>query len=341
MKTTTSKTLRRPAFLLSGLLAATAAAATAWWVHRKAIRADADHPPQGKIIVIDGVQLHYVSRGEGSPVVLLHGNAVTHADFEASGLIDRLARDHLVIAFDRPGFGHSSRPRDRLWTPTAQAALVRRALAKLGIDKAVVVGHSMGAMVAAAFGLDHPSAVRGLVLVSGYYYPEIRFDALATAPVAVPVIGDVMRYTVTALAARTLIGPMVKGMFAPAAVPSGFFTTVPRETMVRPGQLRGNAEDAAFMIPQARTLSSRYSQLRVPVTIVAGADDQIVDLEAHSRRLHLDLVDSTLIVVPGVGHMVHYAAQEEIAAAIASYETLSPGRPAPLPAQPLPALETA
>lgn len=340
MNIATSKTPRPPTFLLSGLLVATAAAATAWWVHRKAARADADHPPEGRFIEIDGVQLHYVMRGEGTPVVLLHGNMVTNADFEVSGLIDRLAKDHLVIAFDRPGFGHSSRPRDRLWTPSAQAALIHRALAQLGVDECFVVGHSMGAMLAVALGLNHPSAVRGLVLVSGYYYPKIRIDALATVPVAVPVIGDVMRYTVTALTARTLIGPMVKGMFAPAAVPADFYTTVPREMMVRPVQLRGNAEDATFMIPEARTLSRRYSELHMPITIVAGADDQVVDLEAHSRRLHAELPHSSLIVVPGAGHMVHHAAQEEIADAIES-DTPTPRSSSLDRARTLPALEVA
>ncbi|MEJ7930166.1 alpha/beta hydrolase [Ramlibacter sp. AN1015] len=340
MNITTSRKLRHHTLLMTGLLAATAAAATAWWVRRKAARADADHPPQGKFVEIDGVRLHYVMRGEGPPVVLLHGNTVTHADFHASGLIDRLARDHLVLAFDRPGFGHSSRPRDRFWTPTAQAALIQRALVALRIDQPVVVGHSMGTMVAVALGLEHPAAVRGLVLVSGYYYPEIRYDALATAPVALPVVGDVMRYTVTAVAARALIGPMVKGMFAPAAVPSGFYTAVPREIMVRPGQLRANAEDATFMIPEARTLSRRYGELRMPVTIVAGADDQVVDPEAHAQRLHRELPASRLIVVPGEGHMVHHAAQDVIAAAIGG-ETSSPQEQAPDRTRPLPALQVA
>ena len=170
------------------LAAVAGAAATALWVHAKARRAEHDNPPAGKFIYIDGVRLHYVVRGEGSPVLLLHGNTVTHADFQASGLIDRLARHHRVIAFDRPGFGHSSRPRDRLWTPSAQAALLRRALAGLGIHRPQVVGHSMGTMVALAMAMDYPADVSALVLVGGYYYPTVRIDALLTAPVALPVL---------------------------------------------------------------------------------------------------------------------------------------------------------
>ena len=148
-------------------------------------------------------------------MVLIHGNTVSHRDFEASGLIDRLAVNHRVIAFDRPGYGHSSRPRDRLWTPSAQAALLQAALAQLGVERPSVVGHSMGSMVALALALDFPADVHSLVLLGGYYYPGLRVDALLTAPVALPVIGDVMRYTVTALSGRLLLNKLVQAMFAP------------------------------------------------------------------------------------------------------------------------------
>src|SRR5690242_10456234 len=91
-----------------------AAAVTAAWVQRRASRAERAHPPTGRLLDVDGVRVHIVERGAGDPVVLLHGNLVTHRDFVASGLLERLASRHRVLAFDRPGFGHSTRPRDRL-----------------------------------------------------------------------------------------------------------------------------------------------------------------------------------------------------------------------------------
>lgn len=296
------------------------AALTAAWVERRARRAERAHPPAGRLLDVDGVRLHVVERGEGQPVVLIHGNMVTHRDFEASGLFDRLARNHRVIAFDRPGFGHSSRPRDRLWTPRAQAKLLHEALALLGVERAVVVGHSMGAMVAMALALDHPGDVRRLVLLGGYYYPSARVDALLTAPVALPLLGDVMRYTVTAVSARLMLERMVEAMFAPREVPDDFMATVSREMMVRPVQLRANAEDAAFMIGQAKASSERHHELRMPVAIVAGAEDKVIDADAHSARLHRDLPGSTLTLMPGVGHMVHHAAPDEIVAAVERFE---------------------
>jgi pimeloyl-ACP methyl ester carboxylesterase len=310
------------AALLSG--AAVLAAATAAWVQGRARRAERQNRPTGRFIEVDGVRLHVVERGAGSPVVLIHGNAVWHRDFVASGLMERLARHHRVIAFDRPGFGHSTRPRDRLWTPSAQAQLLHAALARLGVERAVIVGHSMGAMVALALALDHPASVAKLVLLGGYYYPTLRIDALLTAPVALPVLGDVMRYTVTAVSARLMLDRMVGAMFAPRPVPADYLPTVSREMMLRPVQLRANAEDAAFMIGQAKANSERYAELRLPVAIFAGADDAVIDVEAHSVRLHRDLSDAALVVVPCTGHMVHHAAAEQIAAVIDE----APGDPA-------------
>jgi pimeloyl-ACP methyl ester carboxylesterase len=310
------KLAESPAAVVTGA-AAVGAAVTAVWVERRARQAVRDNPPTGRLLDVDGVRLHCVERGEGPPVVLIHGNTVWHRDFEASGLIDRLAVNHRVIAFDRPGFGHSSRPRDRLWTPAAQAALLHAALGQLGVERPVVVGHSMGAMVALALALDHPADVCGLVLLGGYYYPGIRVDALLTAPVALPVLGDVMRYTVTALSARLLLKRLVETMFAPKARPPKFFPVLSREMMLRPVQLRANAEDAAFMIGQAKASSERHRELQLPLTIIAGADDLVIDAEAHSVRLHADLPHSTLIIVPGAGHMVHYAAPEQVVAAVA------------------------
>src|ERR1700676_4960323 len=122
-----------------------------------------DNPPTGQFLEVNGVRLHYVEHGSGEPLVLLHGNGSMIQDFESSGLIDLAARDYRVIVFDRPGFGHSDRPRNIVWTPDAQAELIKRALARLGVSNAIVFGHSWGASVAVALALKYPGLVRGLV----------------------------------------------------------------------------------------------------------------------------------------------------------------------------------
>jgi pimeloyl-ACP methyl ester carboxylesterase len=65
-------------------------------------------------------------------------------DFVLSGVFNLLCKDHRVIAFDRPGFGFSNRPRGRIWTPDAQASLFQEALWGLDVQRAVVVGNFLG-----------------------------------------------------------------------------------------------------------------------------------------------------------------------------------------------------
>ena len=89
-------------------LAAAALAATALLNRHLAKKAEHDNPPAGRFMDVDGVRLHYVERGSGEPLVLLHGNGSMIQDFDSSGLIDLAATKYRVIVIDRPGFGHSS-----------------------------------------------------------------------------------------------------------------------------------------------------------------------------------------------------------------------------------------
>src|SRR2546423_6608874 len=107
-------------------------------------KAENDNPPAGEFLHVNGVRLHYVERGSGAPLVLLHGNGSMIEDFESSGLITSAAKNHRVIVFDRPGFGHSDRPRNVVWTPAAQAELINSALQQSGVTHAIVLGHSWG-----------------------------------------------------------------------------------------------------------------------------------------------------------------------------------------------------
>jgi pimeloyl-ACP methyl ester carboxylesterase len=257
-------------------------------------------------------------------VVLLHGNAVRAEDWIASGVFDLVAERHRVLAFDRPGYGYSQRPRDRLWTTEAQAAVLAEAFARLGVERPTVVGHSWGALVAVALGLDYPDAVSGLVLASGYHFPTARADVAIFSPPAIPVIGDVVRYTVGPLLGRLIAPKMIKTMFAPASVPPPFIEAVPIPMMLRPWQVKASAEDAASMTPRTKTVEERYGELRrMPISIVVGAEDQIVDVERQSVRLHRALPHSDLHIVPGLGHMVHHGAAEVVADAIEAVASAS------------------
>lgn len=183
------------AFLTGALIGTAALVATAVLNRYLAKRAEHDNPPSGKFVNIDGLDVHYVERGEGPALVLLHGNGSMLQDFVSSGLIDAAAADHRVIVFDRPGFGHTKRPGKLRWGPDEQADLTKNVLGRLGVSDAIVLGHSWGASVAAALGVHYPALVSKLILVSGYYYPTVRPDFLAMSAPALPVVGDLLSQT--------------------------------------------------------------------------------------------------------------------------------------------------
>lgn len=284
----------------------------------QARRAEARHPPLGDFITADGVRLHYVERGAGTTVVLIHGNATMVQDWIICGALDALAQSHRVIAFDRPGFGYSARPRSRVWTPTAQADLLATALRSLGVSSPTVVGHSLGTQVAIALALNHPDVAGRLVLLGGYYFPTARADTLLAAPGALPIIGDVLRFTVSPLWGASMVPTINAKLFAPASVPAIWKDEFPFGLMLRPSQIHAESADGAMMIPSAAELSPRYAELTLPVTIIAGAGDRIADPVRQSGRLHGTLKHSRLIMVDGAGHMVHHTASASVVAAVGS-----------------------
>ncbi len=178
-------------------------------------KAERDNPPAGRFLEVKGVRLHYVERGRGDAVVMLHGNGSMIQDFKSSGLVDLVAKNHRAIVIDRPGFGHSERPRKVVWTPDAQAEVIELALAQLGVSEAIVLGHSWGASVAVAMALRSPRLVRGLVLASGYYYPTFRPELAALSVPSVPLLGDVLSHTLSPLMSRALWPLLMSKIFGP------------------------------------------------------------------------------------------------------------------------------
>jgi pimeloyl-ACP methyl ester carboxylesterase len=303
----------RAVAVTAGIAAAavTSAALIAW----RTRRAEAQNPALGGIVEVDGVRLHYVDRGSGPAVVLLHGNGSLIEEVAASGVLELAARKYRVIAFDRPGYGHSDRPRSRIWGPRAQARLLLRALREIGVEQPVVLGHSWGTLVALWMALEAPRTVRGLVLASGYYFPSPRLDVPLLSAPAVPVLGDILRWTLSPWIGRLAWPLILKRIFGPAHVPERFRREVPLWMILRPAQLRAAAAESAMMIPAAARLRLRYRDLAVPTEVLAGQGDRHVSAE-QSQWLAEALPDAELHLTPEAGHMLLHHAPEDVVAAL-------------------------
>jgi pimeloyl-ACP methyl ester carboxylesterase len=298
--------------LVAGLATLSALAMINYVIAR---RAEQRHPPKGRFIDVKGVRLHYSDRGEGSPVVLIHGNMVTGDDYDTSGVAEMLLKNHRVIVFDRPGFGHSERPRGRIWTANKQADLIHSALDHLGVVRPVVVGHSWGAIVAMAMAVRYEADTAGVVALSGYYFWTLRPDVLLVGVGALPVIGDILRYTVSPLL-NWLTMPLIKrALFSPGAIPERFETGFSTAMAIRPSQIRATSEDGALMIPGALGLRGHYKDLTLPVIIMAGEGDKVV-FKRRAEQLKAAISGSVLYVIQGAGHMIHYQATRQVVEAV-------------------------
>ena len=284
---------------------------------------------------VRGRTIQLVDRGSGPCVVILHGNGSMLEDIDSSGLIDLLADNHRVIAFDRPGFGESDRESGGRWTPEREADVIAEVLTRLGVNWPIVVGHSWGTLVALSLALRDLTSIAGLVLLSGYYYPTTRLDVALQTPASLPVLGNLLRHTVLPLTGRLAAPAAFRKLFKPQSVPGRFLTEYSVPMATRPSQLKSSADDTVSMPHAARVLSGRYCEIKVPVHLIAGSDDAVVSTSEQSQRLNRELHLSTLEVLEGVGHMTHHARPDLVVQAVDRLKTqtiaLRESKPAPAP----------
>ena len=117
-------------------------------------------PPSGKFIEIDGNRIHYVEAGEGRPIVFIHGLGAQFHQFRHP-LFGRLADSYRLVALDRPGSGYSVRAPAPARASASRRASSSRFIDRLGLEKPLLVGHSLGGMVALAIAIEHPGQTVG------------------------------------------------------------------------------------------------------------------------------------------------------------------------------------
>jgi pimeloyl-ACP methyl ester carboxylesterase len=270
------------------------------------------YPQQGKTIVVAGARLNVVDLGPndvaGPPVVLIHGASSNLAFMRPLG--DLLAKNHRVILIDRPGHGWSTRDDLKNSTPAMQARMIDEALEKLGVSCAIVVVHSLAGALGARLALDYPRRVAGLAMLAPVAYPWPGGVGWYNKVVTTPAIGPLLAYTITLPLGLIFAQPGARNVFAPQAVPVGFVRDSATPLLLRPREFLANAWDLVTLKAAVAEQAPRYGNIKAPVVVITGDTDTAVSPTIHSRRLAAAVPNAKLIVVPGVGHMVQYAAPE-------------------------------
>lgn len=276
------------------------------------------HPPRGRFIDVGGLRQHVAEIGGAAaspPIVLIHGAGCNLEDMRLA-LGVRLAARHRVILVDRAGLGWSERSGRGGSSPAYQAAILRDVLDRLGIERAVIVGHSWGGALAAAFALDHPARVAGLVLLAPPLYPLNRSMTWLYALFSAPLFGPLYARTLALPLGAPFIGLALSSAFLPQWPPRHYITRTAALLLLRPSTFLANARDVADLAGNLERQKTRYASLTAPIVIMTGNRDMVVAPRRHALAFAAAVPRAKLVVLPGVGHMLHHVAAERVIAEI-------------------------
>jgi pimeloyl-ACP methyl ester carboxylesterase len=285
-----------------------------WSYSRRAVRRweDVDlvaAPKPGRSIEVDGVRLHYVEAGEGPPLLLLHG--LNGSTFGFRLLTPYLTPHYRTIAIDLMGFGYSDRPQRRDYSLGAQARLVAGFLDALGIERASVLGHSLGGVVAMHLALEFPERVDRLILASSASDSETR-RGLRSSRLVRPLLPVVAAFTVQNQRFRRM--SLRSACYDPAFVTPELLDGYMAPTRVK-GHLRALG---SLMVDRRKDAPIDLSAIRQPTLILWGSSDRWLP-PSHGRRLLTLVPNSQMAIIENAGHLVMEEQPEDAARAVIGF----------------------
>jgi pimeloyl-ACP methyl ester carboxylesterase len=237
----------------------------------------------------DGVRVHYTDEGRGSPVVLLHGFAVTaDLNWRWPGITRELAADHRVISMDLRGHGRSGKPEGADRYGACMVSDVTRMLDHLGIDRAYVAGYSLGGFVALKLASAAPERLFGAAVLGAGWESRENGSFLAALP-----------KLAAALEAGKGIGPLMQGLGSERARPTAMhhlwvkvMTRYFNDPRALVGVIRGT--------PELALSEDELSRIAIPILGVVGERDPMM---APAQAMVGKLRDHQLVIVRGADHI--------------------------------------
>lgn len=288
---------------------------TLWQAGQREARALRDYPPLGNFVEVDGANVHYVQRGHGTDVVLIHGASGNLRDF-TFGLVDKLATNYRVTVFDRPGLGYTDRINSSGATLEQQARLLNAAAHKIGVIQPIVVGQSYGGAVALAWSVYAQDSLSAMVLLASPSKPWTsdlsNFYKITSSWLGSRIVVPFL----TAWVPDNTVDSAIEGIFAPQKAPSGYSDYVGAGLTLRRISLRANAAQRANLLNEIKEMNPLYAQINIPVELLHGDADTTVGLHIHSVPLAKELPTSNLTALTGIGHMPQHVSHAEIISSI-------------------------
>ena len=271
----------------------------------QARRAEAQVPPDGRFLEVDGARLHYVDVGEGPAIVMVHGLGGQLRNFTYA-LTERLAPHHRLILIDRPRSGYSTVPPGVEPGLKDQADLIAKAIRALDLKRPLLVGHSLGGAIALSLALDHPDLVSGLALIAPLTQPQTEvpaaFKGLAAggaSKVSRALVANLLAVPLGTLTAKQTTA----AVFAPEPVPDDFAVAGGGLLALRPGNVYAAIFEMQAAADEMAGIAARYGELTLPVSILYAREDNILGFQVHGERTAGEIDRARLELVDG-GHML-------------------------------------
>jgi pimeloyl-ACP methyl ester carboxylesterase len=256
-------------------------------------------------------QIHFVEAGQGEPLLLIHGFFVWSYFWRK--VLPGLSRFARVFAPDLRGFGLTERLPDQPLHLWAQAELIVRLMDHLGLERAVLCGHSMGGEVALRVALRYPERVRGLVLASSAGYVRRESTGWERRLLAAPLLGRLMIRLLVAnqrFAGRAMRDAYHDGKIDPTDL----------RAYLLPGYLPRASRTMARMLREIDfgATAGAIKEVTHPTLLVWGKEDPWIPL-THGQRLAETLPQNRLVIFPNCGHSPPEEHPEAFTAAILSF----------------------
>ncbi|MFC5478566.1 alpha/beta fold hydrolase [Massilia suwonensis] len=277
--------------------------ALALFTHRTARRIESYLPARGRFVDVPGARLHVREAGSGPAVLLVHGLGGQSAHFDY-GVFESLAKEHRVIAVDRPGSGHSTRDATTAADVSTQAAALSALIDQLELGRPTVAGHSLGGAIALTLALEHPEKVGALALVAPLtHLQDTAPEAFRALAIERPWVRRLFAWTLATPASIAASKKVLGAVFGPEAAPRDFAVKGGGLLSLRPRQFLASSADMQALPGRMPAVQARYCELRVPTGVLYGREDAILDWRKNGQALADKVTGARLQLVDG-GHML-------------------------------------